>query len=584
MLELLAKLATGAEPGFAEKQIRWALSFDGNGRFLDVLELGDAGTKGNRGQTFSRCPEFIRQYKQAGGKSEFLWDTAEIVARYAENPDDEDLGKKHDHFVQLLRGAAAVMPELTPIANALNDDDVLTQIRKRLEEKRVRPNDKVTLLIDDEYPLASPAWHDWWREQYRRLCTGRQADKAEKRSKRAKRKMVCLVSGEIVEPLETHPKIEGLAGVGGQPSGDVLVGMDKDAFTSYFLQQSANAAVAQEAAYRYRAALNELIRNNSRKLAGALVVHWFKSTVRKEDDPLDWLDNPPGAEESMARKAASDLLDSIASGKRADLGDNRYYALVLSGAAGRVMVRDWMEGQFEELARNIGNWFEDLSVVHRDAGRLAPDPTFQTILRSTVFGRNPKEKDDNLPPPFVAKMWRVAVRGEPIPQAALAMALARFKADILDKDKTFDHARMGLMKAYFVRKARKEGKENHMRQEYNWQHPSPAYHCGGTMAVLAKLQQAALGDVGAGVVQRYYAAASATPALVLGRIIRTAQYHLNKLEPGLAHWYEEKLGQLALAIGDNYPQTLTVEGQSLFALGYYQMWVELRTKKSEENK
>ncbi len=35
------------------------------------------------------------------------------------------------------------------------------------------------------------------------------------------------------------------------------------------------------------------------------------------------------------------------------------------------------------------------------------------------------------------------------------------------------------------------------------------------MAVLAELQKAALKDVGAGVVQRYYAAASTTPALVL---------------------------------------------------------------------
>ena len=36
------------------------------------------------------------------------------------------------------------------------------------------------------------------------------------------------------------------------------------------------------------------------------------------------------------------------------------------------------------------------------------------------------------------------------------------------------------------------------------------------MALLAAIQEVALGDVGAGVVQRYYAAASTTPALVLG--------------------------------------------------------------------
>jgi CRISPR-associated protein Csd1 len=102
------------------------------------------------------------------------------------------------------------------------------------------------------------------------------------------------------------------------------------------------------------------------------------------------------------------------------------------------------------------------------------------------------------------------------------------------------------------------------------------------MAVLAKLQQAALGDIGAGIVQRYYAAASTTPKLVLGRLLRGGQYHLNKLDPGLAHWYEDRLSRLALAVGDDYPQTLTVEGQSLFALGYYQMWADLRTRKSDD--
>lgn len=104
----------------------------------------------------------------------------------------------------------------------------------------------------------------------------------------------------------------------------------------------------------------------------------------------------------------------------------------------------------------------------------------------------------------------------------------------------------------------------------NETHPSPAYHCGRLMAVLAQLQYSALGDVGAGVVQRYYAAASATPALVLGRLLRGAQYHLNKLEGGLPHYYEKQIGQIMAQLGDSIPGTLSLEDQSLFALGYYQ--------------
>ena len=109
-----------------------------------------------------------------------------------------------------------------------------------------------------------------------------------------------------------------------------------------------------------------------------------------------------------------------------------------------------------------------------------------------------------------------------------------------------------------------------MKPDLNPEHPSPAYHAGRLMAVLAALQNDALGDVGAGVVQRYYAAASTTPALVLGRLVRGAQYHLNKLEKGLAIWYERLIGEIMAKSGNSFPATLTLEEQSLFALGYYQ--------------
>lgn len=104
----------------------------------------------------------------------------------------------------------------------------------------------------------------------------------------------------------------------------------------------------------------------------------------------------------------------------------------------------------------------------------------------------------------------------------------------------------------------------------NEDHTDPAYQCGRLMAVLARLQRTALGDVGAGVVQRFYGAASATPALVLGRLTRNSQFHLNKLEPGLAYWYETRIANIWSRVRDSVPGVLSFEQQSLFALGYYQ--------------
>ena len=584
MLELLVKYARDHLPptkvGFKPKTVRWLLVFNEHGHFEDVLPLGDASQKKNPGRTFDDSPEFSFAEMKAGGvtKSNFLVDTAAVVTLLDTDPADSKIKAKHEFFTQLLRKASGPMPVLAKAAQSLEDERELRRMRARLQALKVKPNEKVTIRIGDTTPLESNAWHEWWAQSRTRLA-GVQVAKRD-----SGRNMRCFVTGEVVSPVSAFPKVEGLTDVGGISMGTVLVSFDKDAFTSYGLEQSANAAVSSEAAAASRAGLNDLIRNHSQRLAGTRVVHWFKKKVRSEDDPLPWLEEGAETEERNAQHKAKELLQSIADGKRHGLGDNRFYALSLSGSGGRVMVRDWMDGPFEELVANVGCWFEDLSVVHQEGGRPAPDPSFMRVLRSTV--RKPKEgdRDRYLPAPFVTKMWRVAVRREPIPQTALAQALARVKVDIIE-DQPFNHARMGLMKAYHVRQDRMKGMKNpNMKPYLNEEHPSPAYHCGRLMAVLAKLQQAALGDVGAGVVQRYYAAASATPALVLGRLTRNGQFHLNKLEHGLAHWYEERIGEISGRFKDSIPVTLSLEEQSLFALGYYQQWVELRTKKSEDKK
>jgi CRISPR-associated protein Csd1 len=584
MLELLAKYAREhgleVEPGFKPKDVRWAIVCDSEGKFLEVIELGEAGQKRNRGQTFPKCPELSFPELVSGSETRchFLVESGEVVAGYGKKADDTKVRDKHEYFLRLLSDAAPAMPQLGSLAEQLRDDEVLARIAQRLGAQKAKPSDKVTFRVGSDFPVESSAWHDWWRQFRRGFAASKPSRKAKGGDAQTAHTMRCFITGQSVEASPTHLKIEGLADVGGLPTGDVLVGFDKDAFCSYGLSQSANAAVSEEAMCAYRAALNELIKSHGQRLAGAKVVHWFKAEVPHGEDVLAWLEEPPEQQERNAQQLARELLESIQSGKRADLLDNYFYALNLSGAAGRVMVRDWIEGQFSELAQNISDWFSDLAIVHRDGGGPAPAPKFLAVLGATV--RNL----DDLSPPFVAKMWRVAVRGEPIPETALAHALARARVGIL-QDEPFNHARMGLLKAYHVRNERVKGGEV-MSQELgpfmNEAHPHPAYQCGRLMAVLAGLQRAALGDVGAGVVQRYYAAASSTPALVFGRLTRLSQFHLSKLEPGLTHWYEAKIAGTWGRIKDSVPKTLTLEEQSLFALGYYQQMADMRTKKSKE--
>ena len=585
MIDLLVKYAQDRglviEPGFAPKTVRWAIHCTASGQYAGVVPIGDTDSRKNPGREFSKCPD-LSQPELVGGsqaRSHFLIETTDVVALHLKG--DEDEGKltkirdKHAFFVRMLRDASSAMPELRLAAELLDDPQALRAIAADLKDKKAKPSDKVTIAFPNGFPVESEAWHDWWRAFRSTLKEPEPLSAA---------RMICFVTGEEVEPTRTHPKVVGLADVGGQPTGDALVCYDKEAFASFGLGQSANGAMSEEAAHAYRAALNEILKQRGHRLAGAKVAYWYKDAgVKPQDDPLGFLSEPQSDEdldddqrkraaahaqrrqEHGALNRARELLDAVRSGRRPDLARNHFYALTLSGAAGRVMVRDWMQGLFTQLVEHINAWFDDLAIVARDGRGPAPPPKFMAVLGATV--RDLKD----LPAPFVSKLWRVAVCREPIPQHALALALARAKIDII-QDQPPNHARMGLIRAYHCRKG-----DTNMTVQLNKDYPNAAYQCGRLMAVLAGAQQAALGDVGAGVVQRFYAAASATPALVLGRLITNSKNHLNairKQRPALAKWFENSLAEICSHIHQPLPTALDLEAQSLFAIGYYHQIAE----------
>jgi CRISPR-associated protein Csd1 len=578
MLELLARYADRqelvVEPGFAPKAVRWAIVLGTDGGYLEVLELGDTDAKRNPGRTFRRCPDLSQPELKRGGAGcrHFLVDAAEVVTLLAPGEPDAKLLAKHRYFVGLLRQAAEAMPVLGKVADDLADEETLAKVRGRLADQGAKPTDKVTFAVQGEtfdFPVASSAWHDWWRSFRQTLAR----PESTKRGATAAPAVRCLVSGELVQPAPTHPKVGGLSDVGGLSMGDVLASFKQPAFTSYGFEQAANSPVSEEMAAAYRAGLDDLIRRTGKRFGNVKVVHWYARPVPPDDDLLGFLAADDGASVAQAQQRARELLESIGRGVRPPehVGDNVYYVLVLSGASGRVMVRAFEEGSFESLVCNIDCWFEQLAIVTRDGAGTKNAHKFYAVLGS--FVRDLKD----LPSPLVTSMWRSAVAGHRFPDEVLARTLPFVRADVLN-DQPARHARLGLLKAFLMRNR----EDLDMSTGFNPEHPAAAYQCGRLMAVLAALQYGALGNVGAGVVQRYYAAASATPALVFGRLLRGAQFHLHKLDPGLARWHEGRIAEVSSRLGDHVPATLTLAEQSLFALGYYQQIAHDRTKKPRE--
>lgn len=570
-----AKYQVPCLPGFKPKTARWVIVLTGDGQLIDIIE---------EEREFNLAPDLQQKELIAGGitRSHFLLDTVGVVTTYESEKNDPE---KHSYFLDLLQEAATEEELLGKVHSFLSREDNIKQMGEILKARKARKTDRITFRVGGVYPIELDTWHAWWQEYRASL---------KKPEDIVGESMVCLLSGKKIIPEFTHAKITGLTRVGGQPSGTVLAGFDKDSFASYGFSQSLNAACSEEAVSIYRGALQNLIDNAPQPIAGTMFLSWFKEPVCPEDNLLDLslLENPE-AEEAGALEKVKGLFTAVNDGRRPDLLNNRYYILQLSATGGRIMLRDWLEGEYRELVESLKDWFEDLELISPDGkGRAKDGKLLALLIRLVAYRegeglRKTMKRIDQELPPLMPRIWRAIVKGQQLPDTVASKALGYIRSNLYADNEysrgNIDRIACALLKAWLVR--RKPAKEvDAMKKDLNPRHPQAAYHLGRLMAVLAAIQNSALGDVGAGVVQRYYAAASTTPALVLGRLIQGAQYHLNKLEKGYAVWYERILSEVIAQLGDDLPSTLGLEGQTLFALGYYQQKASMGRKAEKNNK
>ncbi|MGN6627261.1 MAG: type I-C CRISPR-associated protein Cas8c/Csd1 [Tepidisphaeraceae bacterium] len=593
LIEYAQREGLASEPGFKTKAVKWVLTFDPSGRFTGVLLQGEIKGKG---RDIPSCPDLSQpeMISLGRGTRHFLVDSLDKVVLLTKDEVTDKLTSEHNYFVGLLRQAAVVEPVLGPIADVLSDAAALESIRSSLLEQKAKPTDGATVAVSDSMTgqirilVEGDLWRDWWRDFRRQLNPAGNADDSDP--------MLCLLSGKLAAPAKTHPKISGLSDVGGLSMGDALTSFDKDAFTSFDLVQGRNAAVSADMAAAYTGALNHLIRNRSHRLAGVKVVYWYNKPVPVEldlpklvlqpqgsddDNELDDEDTdapPTRGEISRGEGRARKLLEAIDTGVPPDLLRARFFALTLSANSGRVVVRDWMSEDFADLHKAVRAWFGDLAIVHRNGFAITDSFKFMSIVGAGV--RDLKDATAAMQ----TSLWQAALFQLPIPDSIAAMTLRRAQLEIIQGD-TLQTRRFALLKAFLIRK------DVPMTEQVNDDLKDPAYLCGRIMALLAHIQRKALGDVGAGLVQRYYAAASATPALVLGRLIRTANTgHIPKIEPaGLRDWYQQELAGLWSQLRHVPPATLSLTEQTLFAMGYYQQLArrgkaETATDFSDENK
>lgn len=599
LLTYAMKHNIASEAGFTwRSSIKWLISFDDEGRNPIIIPPGEE-------KVFAPmlCPD--AGTKAQGKAANFLADKARVVACYTEKEIPDFLQGKHGFFLDMLDRAgdeiAAIKVAFIGLSSAENISDICRQLNKAGAKK----DDYITLRIGDRSLVDFDDWHSWWRSEYRKM----RADPIEKPKRRAKKTsdkflMRCLLTGELVEPVKSHEStIGGLKRVGGR-GGERIISFDKDAFQSFYLPDAYNAAASEETAKIYVTALNKLISSNSVNVSNAIAVYWFKKPLNKpqEEDIFALFNTSEADTEIDAHVSAKKLFESIREGKRPWLLDNEYYSMLISGASARVMLREWSEGSFVDLVQSMQYWFDTLEIIQLNGRGVTKWSSLERVITCLLPPRKPNQKYEDWIKPisgFSQPLWHAALHKDAVlPYGIIGRIvplLAPFFIEIAqeeskgpnersqDYNRIFIpllHRRMGLLKAFHIRK--KQGDSDMITSNVNLEHKSQAYHCGRLLAVLARLQRTALGKVGSGVIQRYYAAASQTPGLVLGRLLRNAQNHLSKDTVKNPDWFESWISEISLRIGDSAPTTLSLEQQSLFALGYYQQLAELNKRPSND--
>lgn len=594
-----------SSPGMNTKKIFWRIDLDSRGRYLGLTPLIDS--QGQPGLVFANVPEQRANVMNSGGRSHFMVETADVVLLYGFEKIVEEkkrlaLRAKHDYYASLLRDSSAEFPPNGLCAQLLEDEQACEQIRKDLAALKAKATQTVAFAVGGQLLVRQTDWHSWWIS--RRAKEGTSGGNSGESSAKYEL-MRCLMSGDLVKPVVAHDKVKGLGPIGGQALS-TLVSFDKDAFSSFGLSGADNAAMSEVSVKTYLDAMNDLVQKGTTYYEmGLMMLTWYREPLSDPAyDPIALLSESPEeatdeeAEEALfaaiaasdsgkvarAERRAKEIIRAIDAGERPDLMGNRYNIIVLSSTGARIMIRDYREIAFSELARNVDRWFDDTRLVRlHSSGSMLRPPRFLRLIASlaTTFASG-KLNWESVPASLATNLYLAALLNREIPYAALEKAVLRlrkeaFSGGVLVKSKEakvrgINYAALQLMRAYHARKNRTGVKEmpNPLGPGLNPEHPEAAYQAGRLMAVLADLQRAALGDVGAGVIERFYGSFSTTPALVYGRMVHLAQTHLSKLSGGLRHFYNAELGSINANIVDKLPATLTIEQQSLFALGYYQ--------------
>ncbi|MDR0702047.1 MAG: type I-C CRISPR-associated protein Cas8c/Csd1 [Azoarcus sp.] len=537
--------------GLEEKEIPFIIELARDGRPLGIVDTRQGEGQKKLAQRYL-VPQGVK--RASGIAANLLWDTAEYALGIGARGNPERVARQHEAFRKRIHN----LPE-----TASNDEGIKALEAFYLEHgasalaqdpawpEILEKNPNITFRLQGDGCLICQ------RPAIRRHGGQDDADGETKALRR------CLITGNIAPVARLHTAIKGVWGA--QSSGANIVSFNKDAFTSFNKEQGDNAPVSAAAAFAYTTALNHLLDRGSRQriqVGDASTVFW----AQKQDDEAEngfaavfgERDDPDARSEQIRA-----LLESVHSGKfGGGRGETPFYVLGLAPNAARIAVRFWHAAPLHEIAERIRQWFEDLRIA-----RAPHDPEYPSLfhlLRACAV----QGKADNIPPNLGGDIMRAILSGAPFPASWLNAAVQRSRAE-----QRVNYPRAAAIKACLNRLYMHQNSfhDKEISPMLDPANTNPAYRLGRLFATLEKIQEEANPGINATIRERYYGAASTTPVSVFTALLRLKNHHLAKIRPlypGRVIHFERLLGEIISSL-DDFPKSLNLPKQGLFAIGYY---------------
>jgi CRISPR-associated protein Csd1 len=560
-----------APPGFSPQKISFRIVLREDGSLFDIEDARTPDEKGKLQNTVMEVPGEAKP-SGAGINPGFLWDNQTYCL--GRQPEDKKKGfglerfeasrKRHLEFEPQIDS-----PEFSAVCRFLEQWNPT-----RIEEFPILNNvgtgfGVFQLQGQKSYVHDCPKILAWWRSNQSKDGSGTLGQ--------------CLITGEHeVEIARLHPKIKSVTGA--QSAGASIVSFNDSAYESYGKSQSFNSPVAEDAAFRYGSALNALLsgpmsKKHRLRIGDTTCVFWTEQASEVEDFFADILGGGSNAleeaQDETQRARIQRFLKAIQSGGgfRDDLAplDTPFYILGIAPNAARLSIRFFHRSTLGELLDKLSDHQRCLEIVRefeQPVGKRHPDPEFPAIWQ--LLNQTARVSDE-IPPLIGGALTRAIIEGTPYPEGLLTAVIRRIRAD-----RTVHYLRAALIKAVLFR-----NHKTNIPIMLDTNQTDPAYLLGRLFSALEKTQEDALGgNLNASIRDRYYSSASATPASVFPRILRTYQHHLAKLQGGAKVNRERLVQEIMASISSSgFPAQLNLKAQGLFAIGYYHQRKDFFTAK-----